>query len=450
MHRLLCLTLLLAASPLLAQQQLTLAEALARQAVEIIVRGNGGFHGPCITIAIRPTGNEPLAVAIPAGHIFDSEDSTVQNLMVTHQEVIALTPGASKRATLQTMCTQSYNTSPGRGERFRAGQMADGLLLRLAQVIDSAGYQNSTAQSAVWSVANREPVSNIYASDVEIVRQLAPVVSEATGTPLTDFIYEPRPHQITSISTSIECLIPRNLRQAHLALYSADGTEIRRYFEGRRIERGFMQWRVGAYHTLGDSAELYLRLVEDGEVIAQKQVFATDTIVPLQRYETQAVLVFDTHEDLDATVGVYDAEGNLYFVIESQRRVLRGTHRSTFIIGKDLPRDQPYFIAVKSGDQTLASTAIRHDGPAPAGHPKRRLQGTLEFRQDTLMRNVRLAIYDSEGRLKRVMYDIAVLNAGNKRFSYDFEHIDGPGAVFYFRLTDADGQVLMEREVKDE
>lgn len=249
-------------SPASAQQRITLKEALTRKLVQIRIKGNGGYQGQCIKLAIKNDTDQVLSLEVPPGQMFPSEDSSVQDLITTAPLYVALEPRGVKNADLFTMCTQSYNMVPSEGERFSFGPMAEGFLLALAEKIAKGNYQNSTAQSAVWAVANRNPISDIYGADTAMVRDVATVVSEAWGIPVSQFDLQPRAHHITSINTSIEGLVNKHIREAKLAIYDKEGNIVRQYFEGKHFEPGFMQYRIGVNHTLGDSAELYLRLTD--------------------------------------------------------------------------------------------------------------------------------------------------------------------------------------------
>ncbi|MDX1905686.1 MAG: hypothetical protein SF053_01530 [Bacteroidia bacterium] len=434
---------------LIAQPTVSLLEAFRQRSISIQVEANGGYMGQAIRLLLRNNSSTSLRVAIEAGQLLVSEDSSVQDLIVTEPVVVDLIPGAIRAAEVYTMCTQSRNMSPGAGEKFRLGDMATGALLKLVQLIaDRDYYSASTAQSAVWTVSSGDHTGFIYGEDTTMVRHLAQTVSEATGMPMSDFMLTPRRHQITNIRTSLECLIPRHLRDARLTLQDHTGQVLRTYFEGRQVEQGFMQWRLGASHTLGDSARLWLRLTDGETLIYERSIQPTDTILPLKRYDSQAVLIYRAPEALAATVGVYDEAGQLYFLLSDAYRVPAGMHRSTFIIGKDLPADQTYTVRIMAQGRELAREPLRADGPAPVLYPVREVSGSFSFVQAETGHDLQLVIVDSEGRPKRILYTLHTLNPGRKTYTYRFEHRDGPDAVFYIRLTDAAGTVLQEKEIR--
>ena len=152
MRYLLLLLPWLLASPALAQTRISLDSALRAQLVELKATGTGGYLGTCLEVVLTNLSPGVLNLEIPAGQQFASVDTQLQDFLITEPLQLALSPGATKRKGLQTMCTQSYNMAPAAGAAFAFGPVAEGDLLRLAEKIARGNYHNSTAQSAVWAV----------------------------------------------------------------------------------------------------------------------------------------------------------------------------------------------------------------------------------------------------------------------------------------------------------
>jgi len=433
-----------------AQEVIKIDQALAERRLKIAVRGAGCYQGNCLRLALKNPRRQDLNLVIPAGQVFVSHDSSKQNLMVVEEEEILVKAGQSSRISLQTMCIQSYNSSPGKGERFSLGDLASSYLLKIAELISEHGYQNSTAQSAVWSVANADPIEYIYGDDSLMVRRLAEVVSEATGAPLAKFRLTPRPHQITSIDASMEVFLPfgKSHQDLRMGLYDEEGNLIRSYFQGREYEAGFYQWKVGANHCLGDEASVYLRLFRGQEMIQEQELSPSDSILDLQYLDAEATLIYEIPHETSAHVGVYDREGRLYLLLEEDKNLKEGHHRSRYIAKIPVLPGQEYRVQVRKGETLIAEAPLEVESPSRPIYPKERENGRFVIELSQAVDEVRLAIYEEDGRIKRVMYDIHHLNPGRKTFSYMFEHRDGPQARFYARLTDASGDILWERELR--
>ncbi|MEL6591476.1 MAG: hypothetical protein AAFQ68_15405 [Bacteroidota bacterium] len=434
-------------SSALAQERITIEDALQQKLVRIAIQGTGGYRGECLKVLIQNLSPEVLSLEIPAGQIFASADSNVQDLIITKEATLALAPKERKVRKLFTMCTQASNMAPSQGERFSLGEMAQGGLLALAQKIARNGYQNSTAQSAVWSIANQESVRSIYGQDTAMVRDIAQTVSEATGVPMSEFVFRPRRHQITSIATSLEGLIKRDLRQARLDLVSPSGERLRTYFTNRRLERGFRQFKVGASHTRGDSAELYLQLMEGEEIIMRKRVRPTDVITPMLHLQQKVALQYEVPQNISSTVGIYDQDDNLYFLIKEGHQIRKGYNRGVFIASCLVPRSGLYYLKVKANGEEIAAKKLDKDAPPPQLFAKITLRGVFHFEVPETLKNAKVAIYTEAGEERRLIYEIKHLNAGNKHISYQFQHVDGPEAIFYIRLVGEDGRVVAEQRL---
>lgn len=426
---------------------MSLDQALAKKLIKISPKGLGGFSGKCLEIIIKNTSNEILNLEIPAGQIFASKDSNVQDLVITKGRSLALGAQGQKRADFYAMCTQAKNIAPGQGEEFKLGKKAEPALFRLVQKIDQGNYQNSTAQSAVWAISDREDVRYIYGEDSSMVREMAQIVSEERNIPLESFEFRPRRHQITRIKSSMEVLLENDLKAAELSLVDQEGNIIRTYFEARFYERGFHQWKVGASHSLGDSADVYLRLTDGDELVFQKKVSISDSIPEMRELHSQAVLNYEVSRDLRADIGVYDEENRLYFLIKEDHLIRKGMHRGQYIAKCLLPPDKKFAFKVMMGDEVLAEKEAHFEGEKVRVYPKRSVQGKFLVKIEQPEESLQLGIYDAEGNLKRLLFKIHKLNPGNKVYSYRFEHRDGPGAKFYIRLIRENGELIKEKEI---
>lgn len=432
--------------PGFAQQRITLRDALEQKKVRMQISGERGEDGQHLFMRLRNVTAEVLIMLIPAGQIFASADTSVQDQIVTKEQVVVLTPETNKSLNLYSMCTQSWNMSPRKGEPFRLGPMAEGGLLALAEKISTKNYQNSTAQSAVWSLINRESVRHIYGEDTAMVREIAQIVADTRGIPLDSFLLAPRPHRLTIIRTSLEALFDRPIERASLGLYNAAGMRIRSYFQNRNFEKGFTQFRVGANHYEAANSTLYLRLTgADGQTLMERAVTAADSVTPTINFHSQAVMTYEVPQDCNATIGVYDEQDRLFFLVKENHPLRQGHNRGTYIAAHPLPYGHTYYMKVKVDGQTLAEQALDPNAPAPVLYPKSRLSGAFTFKTPTVLKDAEIAIYSGDGEKRRVVYEIDHLNPGQRALRYQFEHFDGPDQAFYIRLTDASGKVVAEK-----
>jgi hypothetical protein len=427
-------------------EEIDLLAALQQSRIKATAQAKGGYQGPLLQLDVQNLGAEKLLVKVPVGLIFNSINDWEQDLIVTQEVLLALLPKSGGQAALYIMCIQSGNASPGKNAGFRPDRMAEPGLLKLVQHIGKQKYQNSTAQSAVWAVANGGAMADIYGQDPIMTKSLCALVSEATGLPCTEANYRARPHHITSVRTSLEVRLAGPARQAELGLFDQNGALLRTYWANQALAPGFYQFKLGVYHTLGDSAKVYLRLREAGQLLAERLVTTHDTIVRLQKLP-ETTLAYDLPQDVVARAGIYDEADQLYVLLQDDLKLAKGFHRSEFLKATEVPLGKTYFFKLKVGDQTVAQQQIltnRADKEKFAPMTKR---GTFTFRLAQPVNQGKIAVYDPDGEVVWLVYAQANLSPGTKQVAYAFQHRRGRGSTFWLRLTDAAGNILAEQMV---
>ncbi len=445
----LLLPLLLLACWLPAQDTLDFETAARSRAIGWQAEGMGGYLGKAIRLLLRNNQAHTVYVQVPAGQFFVGEDSGYQRLMVLEPVVARLIPGQSAQFELATACTQSSHMAPRAGLRFRPAEKAKGYLLELAHLIGEKGYVNSTAQSAVWSLTSGHDVSGVYGEDTAMVRSIAGVLSRAFGKPISAFQWKaPRPHRIIEINASMEVFLKKDHTDVSLLLFNAAGEPVRRYFHGRKVEAGFMQYTFGHYHTGEENETFELRLFSGGELLARKAVSPADTVVTLRRLETGAILPLKIDAPRRVDVGLFDREGRLFMVLERNRLLQPGYHRSRFIVGKTVLPGQDYEIRLVDGQGNIvASTALNPEAPAPAVHEPIRFEGTVTYEVPFALTRGRMELINANGDLLAVPFEQARLSPGKKTLSYAYTSLEGPGARLFLRLLDDTGREIWRKEL---
>lgn len=438
--------LCIALAPLAAQPR-TLDELLARKEVMAQVKPLGGFRGLCIRLGLKNVSARSLEVEVPAGQMMISRDSSVQDLVVTRPAFAQLAPGQVQYVDVYTMCTQAGNMAPSTSEAFTVGKRCEGPLLDLVQLIAREDIQNSSAQSAVWAVCSGAPVSQVFGEDSRQIHLLAEQVSEATGQPLSSFDLRPRPHRLTSFKASLEGLLPYDLPAADLGLYDGSGRLLYACFQGRAVERGYVQWRVGINHTLGDSTPVFLRLFDRGELVLERALQAGDSVTPLHALRSQVAMSYEVASPVKAEAGIYDSEGHLYLVIANRMNLQPGFHRSTFVAETRLPVRDDYWVEIRADGQVLARRPLDLHAPAGALQPRKEISGSSELDIREAVRGGRMAIYDARGEMVALLFEAGSVQPGKRRLSWRFGHREGSGARFYLRLSDGEGRVVAEAEI---
>lgn len=166
----------------LPAQVLDLTEAVKKGYLAVTASGGGGHTGECLKLKLESKSRKKLDVRIPAGQIFEAGDSSLQNLMVSKEEVFALEPGRNRIARLFGFCVEANDGSPGEGSFFSLGKMAEGNLLKLAKHLnENKLHQHPSAQFAVWAVSDADRLEGI--GDAGLTK----FVADLLGKPMPEY-----------------------------------------------------------------------------------------------------------------------------------------------------------------------------------------------------------------------------------------------------------------------
>jgi len=429
-------------------EAISILDAVKQKLITVKATGKGGFNGKCLKMEIKNISPKLLNINIFAGTIFDNTEDWQQDLMVVEEQIVALNPKNTNFVNLQTVCVQPSNGSPAKGVSFLLAKIAEGHLLKLAQFISQKKYFTSTAQSAVWAVINGSGMGNIFGEDTVMVKELCAIVSEATGQPCNAGNYKARPHQITSISTSLDVLIPDYTKNATVTLYTRNGQLFRNQLKNVAVPPGFYRFKMGVNHILKDTTTFYLRLEENGKIISEKIVTKNDSVPQLQKMN-KATLAYNVDSDVNTRIGIYDEEDNLYILLADNKPLKKGFHKSEFLEAKrELPLGKNYFFKVKANGKTLAQQKILLDKAEAKKYAPLTKRGTFTCKLEKDMPIAKLAVYDDNDQVVWVVFSDSKLSRGNKQIPYVFQHQYGTEAVFMLKLTDSEGNIIASQSVK--
>ncbi len=161
-----------------------LAALLKGRQLAMTVTGAGGHSGECVNVKLNNLRIDTMRVRIPAGWRFTSQDSTLQDLLVVEDEVLALAPRASRTVSCRAFCCEASMGGPGEGSTFLTGGMAAEPLQKLARFIAEGHFDDDAVQQAVWAVSDGHDLSGIDAGDAQATQALRTFVSTLTGRPV--------------------------------------------------------------------------------------------------------------------------------------------------------------------------------------------------------------------------------------------------------------------------
>jgi hypothetical protein len=256
-----------------------LSSLIRNKQLSMSVTGAGGHTGESVRVKLNNLGGDPLNVRIPAGWRFVSQDSTLQDLLVVEEEVLALAPKAAGTVTCRAFCCEASMGGPGEGSVFNAGTMASEPLQKLARFIAAERYPDGAIQQAVWAVSDGNDLSGISSDTEESTRKLREFVSTVTGRPIpwyTTTYAEPREGRV--FNPTPQHLMGRvEFTQQHAGILSivvkdAQGRTVYVLDEGRDLRQGFYKIQVEVTVHGWEKGTYAICFATDG-VLLKKQEF---------------------------------------------------------------------------------------------------------------------------------------------------------------------------------
>lgn len=164
-----------------ATESISLKDAVVKGFIKLNVTGLGGHSGECIEASFQNISSKKLSVRIDPGLVFKPEDPGMQDILVVKEQVIVLDKKALKKNNLLGFCCISHNRSPKKGTNFTLAKNVDPKLEDIAKHLNKNKYSEDAMQNAVWSVSDKQDVSEIYDEMPETVKPLKEEVCRLTG-----------------------------------------------------------------------------------------------------------------------------------------------------------------------------------------------------------------------------------------------------------------------------
>ena len=260
-------------------QAIDIGDALRKGFLTISASGAGGHSGECLKVSLHNKSRKKLDIRIPAGQIFEAGDSSLQNLMVGKEEVLAVESGRGRVAHLFGFCIEASDGSPGGDDEFRIGKMAEGPMLKSAEHISQNNlHQNPSAQYAVWAVSDGERLEGVGDPG------LAKFVADLLGKPVPEYHIQYQQPQDRLLPGQ-----PANLREAAamnglfyyelpkdqivlFGLYGEDGQLVHTLFKNRLQKRGHHKFRFEFEIRNLPKGKYFARLVSEGATVKELAV----------------------------------------------------------------------------------------------------------------------------------------------------------------------------------
>jgi len=126
---------------------------------------NGNIESPHyyqpLIIDITNLTNKEITIRIPNGQKFVTDTTDTQDVIITQEELIALSSKKKVVKPLFSMCIQEYKSASYEGTSFKLGELATGNLSKLTKEIEKTKSFNTIGQYSVWAITDDFPLDEI-------------------------------------------------------------------------------------------------------------------------------------------------------------------------------------------------------------------------------------------------------------------------------------------------
>jgi len=260
-----------------------LGPALTQKKVqaEIVSNGTSAHYQNPVLLTLRNTSGSSLEVNIPAGTLFEPEDTTYQGYMSNRDMLVQLAPGESKPVAVSAMCIHAQRGSPFSTAPYRYAGKATGKMLQVAELVRDMGlYESITGQQAVWAVSDNEPLEDITSFNENtrsrVVEKLALITGRAIPPPPDPDDYE-RNLEATprvKIGGSYDFRLS-STKAIHIAMFNSNNVVVRELYNNPAEPPGPKHIDFFFDADIYTDDVYYFRLLADG-VIKLETEMSTD------------------------------------------------------------------------------------------------------------------------------------------------------------------------------
>ncbi len=242
--------------------------------IEFTVTGNSEstHYMMPIQIEIVNTTDQDISIRVPNGQIFHTTSEDVQDVIITREEMIALTPKQKQTVPLYAMCIQQNNSGANDFETYTLGEMATGNLAELTKEIEKRKNFNTLGQYAVWTITDGDHLNSISGFDKDEAIHLKTFVANLMGVPVPE--YDPNDYLTNYEDTG---LIQRAVKSRFkfrfseesavtIAMFDEDNIVVRELYNNPNEPAGehYLEFEYDV-EVYTDKA-YYVRLIRDDEI----------------------------------------------------------------------------------------------------------------------------------------------------------------------------------------
>jgi hypothetical protein len=201
------IALLTSSKPSNIPETYNLITAVENNLIRCTIIGNDEsphYYQP-LSIDITNLTDKEIIITVPNGQKFKSENN--QDIVITREEMIAVSGKGSVKKPMFGMCIQKYNPAPDSNEIYTIGGIATGDLASLTTEIQKREAYNTLGQYSIWTLTDDNTLTDIDGFDLQEASLLREYVAALLDLPLPEIVpsnFIPEESEPTLTKRSVE------------------------------------------------------------------------------------------------------------------------------------------------------------------------------------------------------------------------------------------------------
>lgn len=174
-----------------ATTYVSIDQALSKKLIKADVTCKGGL---VLNYVIKNQTPDSIKIVMPAGWRMDADKENYQDVLVAHEQILAMRQHETKSFEIKGYCCEYTNSGPIKGLKYQTGKLADKNLILLSKYLNASKCDANTEQYAVWSISNNRPTSNITGANDSLTEDLRKFVASVKGEPIPWYTLRKKAH----------------------------------------------------------------------------------------------------------------------------------------------------------------------------------------------------------------------------------------------------------------
>lgn len=237
---------------------------------EVIGNADSPHYIQPVVMTLTNTSAKTIKVTIPNGQIFTSD--SVQDVIVTHEELLTLAPKESKSLPLYAMCIQQYESGHNDLETYAPGSIATGHLAELTQEIENRKDFNTLGQYSIWAITDGVHLNSISGFDEAEALHLKTFTAGLLNVPVPDYDADDYLTNynddglITRSATGKFKFYFSSESAVTIAMFDENDIVVRELYNNPNTPKGNHDLEFKFDTQVYQNKVYYVRLIKDGEI----------------------------------------------------------------------------------------------------------------------------------------------------------------------------------------